>query len=360
MDYIPKANNPVINPIKEEIGSWTPFTTDMLKRVINGNVSDQQIEKMFPGTTFFGTLCKESSSHQISQAIDVLKATLCIHSFLQQDNSILRYSPEDFTDENVFNSLEETAQKLIHSLLNELKNYSIFELKTGVYDEANVQNLYTLTIPLSDSYTQWLRPRVKSYSNIGEVTNIIPYAFLNMGYETSFHKRKSGTVFQMKIFGRESLLESWDELFILMAKKNDNEHYYIEKYIGLMALADFLSSIHLMTTNVQIRDGQMFRPTSGDLLTDFWFNCYDDSSDNDVIVKNCEVCNGLFITSSKTQKGHERCMNKKRVAESRAKKYLKLRAGGKTAEEAASLASISPNTAEKILMRKYGNKISEQ
>ena len=351
MDYIPKRNNYVINPIGDEICDWVPFTTDMLKKIMNGKASDEQVKKMFPAKTFFGVFCKEPSVEDIMDAVEVLKVTLTIHNILLREPIILMIDPETLGVKKTFLCLEDRLKPLIDALFSELSNYSNFQLKEGNPNGSSNDLLFALKIPLSKSYYDWLKPRVESYKAIGKITNATSYSFLNMLYNIAFCNAKTSPTLQIKVYGHISLHSQWDNLTKVMSTCYQESFFASEKYIGLMFLADILSSIHLMTANVEVRLRQMMRPTSGDLLTDFWFNCYDDSSDADLRVDNCVVCNGLFITNSKTQRGHERCMNRKRVMEARAKKFLFLRKDGKSENEAAKLASINPKTAEETLRR---------
>ena len=350
MDYIPKRNNCVIKPISDGTCDWVPFTTDMLRNIMNGNAGDEQIEKMFPAKTFFGMFCELSSIDDIKDAIDVLKATLTIHNILLREPIVLVTDPETLGVKKTFLHLEDMLKPLTDALSSELLNYPNFQLKEGNPNGSSNDLLFTLKIPLSKSYYDWLKPRVESYKAIGKITKATAYTFLNMQHNIGFCNAKANPTLKVKIYGHISLHSKWDNLADVMSECFQEQFFASEKYLALMFLADILASIHLMTANVEVRAKRMLRPTSGDLLTDFWFNCYDDSSDADLRIDNCEVCNGLFITNSKTQRGHERCMNRKRVMEARAKKFLFLRKDGKTEEEAAKLASINPDTAE-ITMR---------
>ena len=354
MDYIPKTNNYVIKPISDGTCDWIPFTTDVLKNIMNGKASDEQIEKMFPAKTFFGMVCELSSIDDIKDAIDVLKATLTIHNILLREPIILMTDPETLSVKKTFLCLEDRLEPLTDALFSELLNYPNFQLKEGNPNGSSNDLLFTLKIPLSKSYYDWLKPRVESYKAIGKITKATAYTFLNMRYNIGFCNAKANPTLKVKIYGHISLHSKWDNLADLMSECFQEQFFASEKYLALMFLADILASIHLITTNVEVRAKRMLRPTSGDLLTDFWFNCYDDSSDADLRIDNCEVCNGLFITNSKSQRGHERCMNRKRVMEARAKQYALYRSEGKTEKDAARLASINPETAKKTLESKYG------
>ena len=123
----------------------------------------------------------------------------------------------------------------------------------------------------------------------------------------------------------------------------------LELIAGLLHLADALATLHLVTALSVISHGQFLRTTADDSLTDLWLMCYDIASDADYSIGVCEVCHRLFIGASKNKRGHNECMNRQRVARSRAKRFKALIETGMTDNEASKIAGIAPNKARTIL-----------
>lgn len=123
----------------------------------------------------------------------------------------------------------------------------------------------------------------------------------------------------------------------------------LELVAGFLHLADALATMHLATTLHVISRWRFLRTTASDTLTDLWLMCFDISSDASYSLGVCEVRHRLFVGTNKSKRGHKECMNRQRVARSRARRFKKLVDGGIAEEEASKIAGISSKKARAAL-----------
>ena len=203
---------------------------------------------------------------------------------------------------------------------------------------------------MSSNYYRWTKARIEAYEGAARLFRAEPIYYLNVGNNILVEEADNGGLVTIDVYGTQSLLSDWDEWFDLHeADLPSPGPSGLETIAGLLHLADTLATIHLVTSVPIVDHCSLWRPTAGDSLTDFWLKMYDVSGSDDYVIGRCEVCDRLFVGTSKNKRGHKACLNRQRVKLSRAKKYAKLIETGASPEEASKRASISAETAKAIL-----------
>ena len=161
---------------------------------------------------------------------------------------------------------------------------------------------------------------------------------------------------RVDVYGTQTLSSGWDawlDAYEVTVDEGD-EVSALERVAGLRHLADILATLHLSTAIPTVDQGVFGRFGAEDSLTDLWLRFYDPTSDSDYSVGACEVCGRLFVGTHKGKRGHESCMNRQRVARSRAHGFAELVESGMGRREASRVAGISAERALEELA-KEGN-----
>lgn len=177
-----------------------------------------------------------------------------------------------------------------------------------------------------------------------------------MSNETRLEELDGQAALRVDVYGTQSLSSDFEPWLTQYEKSlpEDTVLSGLELVAGLLHLADTLATLHLVTALPVVSHGQFLRTTADDNLTDLWLMCYDISSDADYCVGVCEVCQRLFVGTSKNKRGHRECMNRQRVARSRAKRFRTLVEDGMADDEASRAAGIASDTARAILEHHSG------
>ena len=347
VDYIPKYENMVAKGRDEHgIPYWDPLTADDLERCLDPNVTSEFLESLFPGPCFFGRLVGPSDATAMIAALSVLRMTRELHAALRGGSAL-------------FKKPDRLAVRRAEYIEHVLRDYDVVTVtRGGGYPETSSDepmiphcHIYSCSIAVPPVYANWLRPRVDSYQRLGTVFQAETTYYLFMSNETRLEEQDGQTYLRIDTFGTQSL--SYDFEPWLTNYENDLPEDTVlsglELIAGLLHLADTLATLHLVTALPVITHGQFLRTTTDDSLTDLWLMCYDIASDADYSIGVCEVCHRLFIGASKNKRGHKECMNRQRVARSRAKRFKALIETGMTDNEASKIAGIAPNKARTIL-----------
>lgn len=347
MDYIPKAENRVAKgKRKNGIPYWDPLTVDDLEKCLDPSTPPEQLGSLFPGPCFFGPLVGPADPDDMLSALSVLRMTRELHGALKGSDSLLGMPDAEVT---VF------AER-VEELVRGYEGAAI--ARGGGYDESpedepTIPRCHILAFKMEAPpvYAKWLRPRVESYRSLGSVFRAESTYYLNMSNEVRLEETNDGIRLLIDVYGTQSLLSDFEPW--LMQYEEDLPEGTIlsglELVAGLLHLADVLATMHLVTALPVVSHGRFLRTTASDNLTDLWLMCYDISSGANYSIGVCEVCHRLFVGSNKNKRGHKECMNRQRVAKSRARRFKRLVDGGVAEEEASKIAGISSKKARAAL-----------
>lgn len=347
MDYIPKAENRVAKSRRENgIPYWDPLTVDDLEKCLGPSTPPEQLGSLFPGPCFFGPLVGPAGPDDMLSALSVLRMTRELHGTLKGSDSLF-----GMPDAEVM-AFAGRVEELI-------RGYEGAAVARGSgYDESpdgepTIPRCHILAfkIGVPPVYAEWLRPRVESYRSLGSVFRAEPTYYLNMSNEVRLEETNDGIRLLIDVHGTQSLLSDFEPWLTQYEEDlpEDTILSGLELVAGFLHLADVLATMHLMTALPVVSHGQFLRTTASDNLTDLWLMCYDVSGDANYSIGVCEVCHRLFVGSNKNKRGHKECMNRQRVAKSRARRFKKLVDGGIAEEEASKIAGISSKRARVAL-----------
>ena len=347
MDYIPKRENRVVKGRNRDgMPYWDPPTVDDLEKCLDPSTPPEQLESLFPGPCFFGPLVGPADSDDMLSALSVLKMTRELHGALGGYDSLLRMPDAEVT----------AFAKRIEELVYRCGETTI--TRGSGYDEPSEGeptipqcHIFTCTVDSTPTYVKWLAPRVESYRRMGNVFRAEMTYYLNMSNEMCLEEKDDGMRLRVDIYGTQTLqsdLEPWLTRYE-EGLPEDTILSGLELVAGLLHLADVLATIHLVTALPVVSHGQFLRTTASDSLTDLWLMCYDIATDAGYSIGVCEVCHRLFVGSNRNKRGHRECMNRQRVAKSRARRFKKLIEDGVPEEEASKIAEISSERAWMIL-----------
>lgn len=347
VDYIPKYENMVAKGRDEHgVPYWDPLTADDLERCLDPNVTPEYLESLFPGPCFFGRLVGPSDAAAMTAALSVLRMTRELHGALRGGSALFE-KPDGF------------AVRLAEQIEQVLRDYDAVTVTRGSgYPETPSDELaipqchiYSCSIAIPLVYANWLRPRVDSYQRLGAVFQAETTYYLLMSNMTRLEEVDGQIWLRIDVYGTQSLSSDFEPWLTYYESDlpDDTVLSGLELIAGLLHLADTLATLHLETALPVISHGHFLRTTADDSLTDLWLMSYDISSDADYSIGVCEVCNRLFIGTSKNKRGHKECMNRQRVARSRAKRFKALVETGMTDDEASRISGIAPDKARAIL-----------
>lgn len=343
MDYIPKSENRVAKGrSKEGIPYWDPLTVDDLEKCLDPSTPPEQLELLFPGPCFFGRLVGPAGSGEMISALSVLKMTRELHGALKNSELLFRLPDAEVT------AFAERIEELVRGCgaVTIVRGDGYSDQLEG---EPTIPKCHILAfkIDVPPVYAEWLKPRVGSYRSLGTVFEAEMTYYLHISNEMRLEETGNGATLHVDIYGTQSLLSDFEPWLTQYEKDlpEDTILSGLELVAGLLHLADALATMHLVTALPVISHGQFLRTTASDNLTDLWLMCYDISSDANYSIGVCEVCHRLFIGSNKNKRGHKECMNRQRVAKSRARRFKKLVDGGVADEEASKIAGINPKKA---------------
>lgn len=346
MDYIPAWDNGVyFPPTKSEPIRILPFTTHVLRECISPDASDETLIGYFPGRCFYGAFLDPASADEIRQSLDVLRAVRNAHELLKGGSKLI--DEKDAVAEN-------RASKILE-LLNEACGMNV-QLGRGYCDELNPEesipqcHILHCEMSMSSNYFRWAKARIEAYEGAAQLFRAESIYYLNVDNNIETEETAFGGLVTIDVYGTISLLSDWDDWLDLHVQDLPSPGPSgLETIAGLLHLADTLATIHLVTSVPIVNHCSLWRPTAGDSLTDFWLKMYDVSGSDDYVIGRCEVCDRLFVGTSKNKRGHKACLNRQRVKRSRARKYAKLIEAGVSPEEASKQASISAETAKTLL-----------
>ena len=175
--------------------------------------------------------------------------------------------------------------------------------------------------------------------------------YLHMSSEMRLDETENGATLLIDVYGTQSLLSDFEPWLTQYEEDlpEDTILSGLELVAGFLHLADALATMHLVTALPVVSHGQFLRTTAGVNLTDLWLMCYDVSGDANYSIGVCEVCHRLFVGSNKNKHGRKECMNRQRVAKSRARRFKRLVDSGIAEEEASKIAGISSKKARAAL-----------
>lgn len=343
MDYIPKAENRVAKSRRENgIPYWDPLTIDDLEKCLDPSTPPEQLGSLFPGPCFFGPLVGPADPDDMLSALSVLRMTRELHGALKGSDSLLGMPDAEVT---VF------AER-VEEFVRGCGGATI--ARGGGYDESpegepTIPRCHILAfkIDVPPVYAKWLSPRVESCRSLGSVFRAELTYYLNMSNEIRLEETNDGIRLLIDVYGTQSLLSDFEPWLTQYEEDlpEDTILSGLELVAGLLHLADALATMHLVTALPVVSHGQFLRTTANDNLTDLWLMCYDVSGDASYSIGMCEVCHRLFVGSNKNKRGHKECMNRQRVAKSRAKRFKKLIDSGVADGEASKIAGINPKKA---------------
>lgn len=211
--------------------------------------------------------------------------------------------------------------------------------------------VWNLRVPLTEQYKKWLAPRVDMYNAMGRLINSERCFYLLYAFHCEVTDDRAPYLF-MQVYATQSLQEENDAFIDAYEGLSDAKPLNgYELYGGLIALADFLATLHLIGTMPVVVNGALASADGMDGLTDLWVRLYDDQEAGYAHTGLCEVCGKLFVSSNPRMQGHPDCMNRQRVTRSRARKYQAALDVGLSIPEASRMAGISPAKAEGLLGR---------
>ena len=343
MDYIPKSENRVAKGrSKNGVPNWNPLTVDDLEKCLDPSTPPEQLESLFPGPCFFGRLVGPAGSDDMLSALSVLKMTRELHGVLKSGESLLGMPDAEVV------AFAERIEGLVH------RCGGATIARGGGYDESPDSeptipqcHIFAFKIDVPSVYAEWLKPRVGSYRSLGTLLEAEMTYYLHMSNEMRLEETDSGATLHVDIYGTQSLLPDFEPWLTQYEEDlpEDTILSGLELVAGLLHLADTLATMHLVTALPVISHGQLLRTTASDSLTDLWLMCYDIPSDANYSIGVCEVCHQLYVGSNKNKRGHKECMNRQRVAKSRARRFKKLVDSGVADEEASKIAGINPKKA---------------
>lgn len=346
MEYIPAwENGAYFPPTKSKPIRILPFTTHVLRECISPDASDETLIGYFPGRSFYGVFLDPASADEIRQSLDVLRAVRNAHELLKGGSKLI--DEEDTV-------AEERAGRIL-AVMNEASGMNV-QIGKGFCDELNPEesipqcHILHCSVFMSSNYYRWVKARIEAYEGVARLFRAESIFYLNVANSIETEETASGGLVTIDVYGTLSLLSDWDDWLDLHAQDLPSTGPSgLEAIAGLLHLADTLATIHLVTSVPVVDHCSLWRPTAGDSLTDFWLKMYDVSGSDDYVIGRCEVCDRLFVGTSKNKRGHKACLNRQRVKLSRARKYAKLIEAGVSPEEASKQASISAETARGIL-----------
>lgn len=346
MDYIPTWDNGArFPPTSSELIRIMPFTTHVLRECISPDASDETLLGYFPGRCFYGAFLDPASADEIRQSLDVLRATRNAHELLKGGGKLI--DEED--------ALAEKRARRILCFMNDASGMDV-QLGRGYCDELNPEesipqcHILHCELAMSSNYYRWIKARIEAYKGAARLFRGQSVYYLNISNNIETEETVFGGSVAIDVYGIQSLLSDWREWLDI----HEQDLPYpgpsgLETIAGLLHLADTLATIHLITSAPIVDHCSLWRPTAGDSLTDFWLKMYDVSDNDGYVIGRCEVCDRLFVGTSKNKRGHRACLNRQRVKRSRAKQYAKLIQEGVSPKEASKRASISTETANAIL-----------
>ena len=347
MDYIPKRENRVAKGRNRDgIPYWDPLTVDDLKKCLDPGTPSGQLKSLFPGPCFFGPLAGPAGPEEMLSALSILKMTRELHEELKGYDSLFGMPDAEAS------TLAERAEGLVR------RCGAATIVRGGGYTEQPKGELaipqchiLTCSVDTTPAYAKWLGPRVESYRRLGTVFRADMTYYLHMSNEMRLEEEDDGTRLCVDIYGTQSLQSNLEPCLTQYEEglPEDAVLSGLELVAGLLHLADALATMHLVTALPVTSHGRFLRTTAGDSLTDLWLMCYDIPSDAGYSIGVCEVCHRLFVGSNKNKRGHRECMNRQRVAKSRARRFKKLVDSGVADEEASKIAGISATKARIVL-----------
>lgn len=325
---------------------WTPLTTTDLKACLEESPDEQLVDKLFPGSIFFGPFIKPANSADKLQALSVLRLTLSMHSVL-----VGSFSAPKISEEPYFYEGSEAIESYIRDDLGfDIKRGEGYSERLNPSDKSiPTCGIWTLSIPLSGPYKEWLGPRVDACNSLGKLINSTRFYHLLLNYHCEIMEGANPQL-RIEIYATLSLEEEYDTFideYEALPNKQPLNGY--ELFSGLLVLADILATIHLCGAMPVVFVGSLEGASELDSLTDLWMKCYDLQESGHVKTGACEVCGRLYVSSNPRMRGHASCMNRNRVMRSRAKKYKALIDVGSTKEMASKTAKISSEKAELML-----------
>lgn len=327
---------------------WTSVTTTDLKACLEESPDEQLVDKLFPGPLFFGPFINSASSAEKLFALSVLRLSLTMHSLL-----VGSFSEPTIADEPYFYE----GSELIESYIREDMGFDLLRGE-GYTSRLNQGDntipkceIWSLSIPLSESYRAWLAPRVEACNALGKLINSMRFYHLLVGQHCEITGDDNPRL-RIVIYASMSLQEKYDA-FIEEYEAQENKRALngYELFAGLLGLADALATIHLCGAMPWVTAGILEGTSELDSLTDLWMKCYDKQESGFINTGSCEVCGRLYASGNLRMRGHAPCMNRQRVMHSRARKYKALLDSGVEKKEASKRAKISSEKAESILVR---------
>ena len=343
---------------------WPLYSEEFYRELLEGKPSDKTLAAYFLKPyydDFFGPFIRGLAVEDLYAPLEIFRTTLSIRGHIMgkvdDPESSLGYSKMIASNEGML-AAEQDAKKLVAAIQQTLGQDLCFSLSRGdgYTDELNPEgsfpqaHLLHFEARVTEKYGRWLEPRVEMYNGLGSMTDARRQAFLAATDRVLLKQEDGSRLLVIDVYGHTSLQSDWE----------DRLNYYseqvaidgigeIEYLVGLIHLSDLLATIHLITSAAMVHLGRYEYSSTADVLTELWLRIYGDHENDNLITGVCEVCHGIFVTMNAAKRGHDSCMNKRRVKRFKARKYAKLIESGLSADEAARKASISSATALELL-----------